>query len=107
MDEHTKQKSKTNTPPSSPRYCSMSNAAKMIMMAAIGPIICARSANQWHSQYTALSTPETICRCLLLFRRSYTGNTTTELVSTAAPITTNRDVMNVESFGSFTMSPSS
>jgi|TARA_B110000977_G_scaffold103825_3_gene135620 hypothetical protein len=70
------------------------------------PSICTKSASQWHSQYAILFTPLTICRCLLLFRRSYTGNTTTLEVNTAAPITTNSEVMNVESLGSFAMSPS-
>ena len=51
--------------------------------------------------------PETICRCFELFLLSYTGNTTRELVSTADPITTKRDVTNVESLGGSTVSPSS
>ena len=98
--------SKTEIASSCPRYCAMLNAAKRHTTAATGAAICARSASQWQCQYAILFTPETICRCLELLRRSYTGKTTSEDVNTAAPMTTKSDVMNVLSFCVSTTSPS-
>ena len=106
MEHKTKQRVRTKMASSCPRYCSMLKAAKMIMIAAIGTIICAASASQWQHQYATLLMPLTICRCLLLLRRSYTGKTTTDAVRIDAPITMNRDVMNVVSLLLSTTSPS-
>ena len=84
----------------------MLNAANIAMMAAIGTIICTASAIQWQNQYATLLIPETICKCLLLLRRSCTGNTTMLAVRMDAPMTMNNDVMNVVSLASSTTSPS-
>ena len=81
-DDATNDDRSTNTASRFPLYVSTSNAANTIMMAAMGTIICAMSAAS-DTASTRLIDAETICGCFELFRLSYTGNTTGELVSTA------------------------
>ena len=109
MDAMRKAKSNANTSPILPRNISTSYPAKMMVIAINGRISRNISATKCESQYMVLFTPETSCKCFVLFALSLTGNTANEAVKIEAPRTekTAVSIRTVSVFASSTISPSS
>ena len=109
IDARRKTKSSAKMSPILPRNISTLYPAKTIVMVINGIIIWNISAMKCDSQYMVLFTPETSCKCFVLFALSLTGTTANEAVKIEAP-RTEKTAVNMRTralSASSTISPSS